>query len=111
MLTRLLAARKDSSIQLPFDLNNASSQPERGLVLYRPLGIPPGIASRMNGKNAEEIVREWQRDMAASKGHGDSGRFEVVDDDEDLQLDESGPAVDDIAERASNMDVDMDVDM
>lgn len=107
MLTRLLAAQKDTSIPLPFDFNpNPPGHQERGLILYRPMGIPPGI----DRKQAEEILRQWQGSSAATGQNGaDSGRFEVVDDDEDLQLDE--PASNNYIEEINGTSGDMDVDM
>jgi hypothetical protein len=64
-----------------------------GLVLYRPLGIPPGA-----DRNVKEIVREWQDRL-----QGDSGRFEVVDEDEDLILAEAPME----PVEGSGMDIDM----
>lgn len=87
MLTRLLATR--DSLPLPFP-----QQKEMGLVLYRPLGIQPGV--NMSQTDVENIVREWQDRVA-----NDSGRFESVDEDEDLTLAEA----DDPA--GEGMDIDM----
>lgn len=65
LLTHLMAAQSD-----PFRPDLAyNANPERGLVLYRPLGIPA----------AENIVKQWDQE--------DDGRFEEVDDDEDLRSD------------------------
>lgn len=66
LLTHLLATQKNC-----FDFSQPP--PERGLVLYRPLGIPPG----------SEIVEQWPGHENAVAGPGDSARFEELDDDED----------------------------
>jgi hypothetical protein len=51
--------------------------PERGLVLYRPVGLEnPG----------DPVVQEWQWDGNVPLTQ-DSDRFEEVDDDEDLMTD------------------------
>lgn len=92
MLTRLLAATKDSSIPFPTQF---PQQREMGLVLYRPLGIQAG--QHLNQGDVRGIVREW-----AGK-EGDSGRFEVVDEDEDLTLGDAEME----GQEAGDMDIDM----
>lgn len=101
MLTRLLQAQHDGKIKmkLPFDISqlaSSSTDPayksmqERGLVLYRPMGIPPGVDWR-------EVVKQWtgtgdgagsgsgasvKREAGSDGRFGDEGRFEMLDDDE-----------------------------
>jgi hypothetical protein len=67
LLTHILNAQRE---QLPFDVN-AHTAPERGLVLYRPV---PGMG--------RPVVEEWND--ANHVPLDDSGRFEEVDDDEEL---------------------------
>lgn len=76
------------------------SPDQKGLVLYRPLGIPPGTDMQW-----DEIVRRWKEGGSGSgTQQDDSSRFEMIDDDENLQsfqaksmadqgMDESGPVV------------------
>lgn len=66
LLTHLMAAQSDH-----FRNGSTSFNPERGLVLYRPLGIP----------GAENVVKQW--DPSQSMSLDDEGRFEEVNDDDD----------------------------
>lgn len=66
LLTHLLANQRD---HLATHLN--ASAPEKGLVLYRPLGI--------QAVPNPEIVQQWPGQPNLSD---DSGRFEILDDDE-----------------------------
>jgi hypothetical protein len=62
LLTHLLNTQRDQfATPLP--------QQEKGLILYRPLGIPP----------APQIVQQWS-------GQDDSSRFEELDDDENTEM-------------------------
>lgn len=74
LLTHILNAQRSQTVPGPYSVH-----PERGLVLYRPLGIP----------GADHVVKEW-----APAGHlypdPDGHRFEEVDDDEDLSC---GPPI------------------
>jgi hypothetical protein len=84
LLTHLLATQKNC-----FDF----SQPprEKGLVLYRPLGIPPG----------PKIVEQWPGQSRDSNADfGGSARFEELDEDEDQGM--GGMEVD--AEEAMQLD-------
>lgn len=126
VLTRLLAAQRDAQARggrsnTTYNVNiNGHSFPfdptvltpdimkgmnERGLVLYRPLGIPPGVSRYKGGGGAgagaqgqageggagvgewEETVRRWaqgQKVPLAQQAQGaDEGRFEEIGEDED----------------------------
>lgn len=91
MLTRLLAAQRseDNSIPLPFTIppSPPAPTPEMGLVLYRPLGIPPGTSRNSTAfpRDVHGIVKEWQGSLL-SDGEGRNARFEMLDEDEDLPL-------------------------
>ncbi|ODN73420.1 hypothetical protein L202_07945 [Cryptococcus amylolentus CBS 6039] len=71
LLTHLMRARRDYDFQVP--LSELLRNNERGLTLYRPLGIPPG-------KWKDDIVRTWEEAQADA----DAGRFEEIDEDEDF---------------------------
>jgi hypothetical protein len=94
LLTHLLAAQREhwssygTTPNLSFDIPNR----ERGLVLYRPLGIPPGIT--------EEVARMWSEGGVPT--HDDEARFEDLDNEEVIQAEPSA---------AMEVDDDMDVDM
>ncbi|WWC72151.1 uncharacterized protein I206_106111 [Kwoniella pini CBS 10737] len=79
LLTHLLKSQRH---HLRDNLN--MTQAENSLVLYRPLGIPPG-------EFQESIVQAWQ----PGEGYADSGRFEIVDDDENLEASQAPPVDDD----------------
>lgn len=95
MLTRLLAAHNHPAIPPLFPLNR-----EMGMVLYRPLGM--ASTENFGAKDVEDIVREWQDKMRAGEH---SGRFESVDEDEDLTLNEVVPVT--VDGEAGDMDIDM----
>jgi hypothetical protein len=83
LLTHLMAAQSD-------DFRPAyNAVPERGLVLYRPLGIP-----------AEDVVKQWDEEP---------GRFEEVDDDENMS-NEPVPWGDGIAQQWGQVDDAMDIE-
>lgn len=98
LLTHIINAQRDQIVGGGFQ--DSPSQ-ERGLVLYRPLGIPA----------AEDVVKEWsahgRRGSSSSRQKPphqfpdpDAHRFEEVDDDEDLMSSEQpvvGVPVDDDA--------------
>jgi hypothetical protein len=69
LLTHLLNVRPD---QLP----HPSKQIENSLVLYRPLGIPPG-------RQADTVVKQWNGNPAVLS-YGDN-RFEEIDNDENTE--------------------------
>ncbi|KLT38657.1 hypothetical protein CC85DRAFT_305770 [Cutaneotrichosporon oleaginosum] len=86
LLTHLMAAQSDQFTPA------YNAVPERGLVLYRPLGIPP----------AEHVVKQWDEEP---------GRFEEVDDDEDMSTEPSGNQWgDDIAQQWEQNDDAMDIE-
>lgn len=68
LLTHLLNSQRDN-IHLP-----AYPPQERGLVLYRPLGIEPGTGR-------PSVVQEWQGEPPID----DTGRFEMIDEDEPVE--------------------------
>lgn len=92
LLTHLLATQRDH-LRHPL----AHPTPEKGLVLYRPLGLPPG--------GAPEIVQQWPG--APNGVDQDSGRFEELDEDEDqvvTQVDDQGAQMDVDAEEPMQLD-------
>jgi hypothetical protein len=100
LLTHLLSRHDD--LALPF-------QPkERGLVLYKPLGIQPG--------SSDYVVQTWQGYPGLAQD--DAGRFEEIDDEEDrsnvefeqhgmMDMEGSG---DSISLQDADGDVSMDLD-
>ncbi|WRT70091.1 uncharacterized protein IL334_007085 [Kwoniella shivajii] len=90
LLTHLLKTQRDRlNAKFPHTGDQSS------LVVYRPLGIPPGDWN-------ESAVRNWQPD----KEYVDSGRFQEVDDDENYDKPESMHMAED-----EPMDMDGDVQM
>ncbi|KAL1408746.1 hypothetical protein Q8F55_005559 [Vanrija albida] len=79
LLTHIINAQRDQIVGGGFQ--DSPSQ-ERGLVLYRPLGIPA----------AEDVVKEWSRGSGPQPKHQfpdpDGDRFEEVDDDEDMSAEQ-----------------------
>ncbi|ODN94862.1 hypothetical protein L198_05010 [Cryptococcus wingfieldii CBS 7118] len=69
LLTHLMRARRDYDFQVP--LSELLRNNERGLTVYRPLGISPG-------KWKDDIVKTWEEAQADA----DAGRFEEIDEDE-----------------------------
>lgn len=61
LLTHIIGAQKDVHVPMPM--------PQRELVLYRPIGQP--------GVGREDVVKHWDGEYV------DSGRFEMIDDDEE----------------------------
>lgn len=85
LLTRLLAEHRNRV--------DPNLPPEKALVPYKPL-LPPGA-------NWDEIVRMWRGDVgAADQTISDTGRFEEISDDVDVQ-----------AAPANAVDADMDMSM
>ena len=72
LLTHLLNARKDDL--RAYGLGHLASKHDKGLVLYKPMGIPPGM---------DDIVKTWR---GAPRLDEDEGRFEDLDEDEDTSL-------------------------
>ena len=137
MLTRLLAAQRDAqhsaspsreagggtaNIKInghsfPFDLNTLRHESlkgmgERGLVLYRPLGIPAGLPNQAQaqaqGKGDagwEETVKKWAAGQTVpfvnTSQEDERTRFEEVGEDELVHG--SGPG-------AGDVDLDADAD-
>ncbi|WVF67243.1 hypothetical protein IAT40_001991 [Kwoniella sp. CBS 6097] len=103
LLTHLLKAQRD---QLNGMTNNAQ-QNRNSLVLYRPLGIPPGQTTTNSADAAwtDPVVKSWQ----PGENYVDSGRFEEVDDDENLDEPAETQAVED--EGMMTMDIDDDGDV
>ncbi|WWD03802.1 hypothetical protein V865_001858 [Kwoniella europaea PYCC6329] len=88
LLTHLLKTQRDQ-------LSGRKVSPtSSSLILYRPLGIPPGEWN-------DDIVKAWKPD----EEYVDSGRFEMLDDDE--VFDEATPS----ANGDTQMDIDGDVEM
>ncbi|WWC91852.1 uncharacterized protein L201_006799 [Kwoniella dendrophila CBS 6074] len=81
LLTHLLKQQREQ-----FGMNGSLNQNQNSLVLYRPMGIPPG-------EWENSIVQAWQ----TGQGYVDSGRFEEVNDDE-------------YQNEAQSVDIPMDVD-
>lgn len=82
LLTHLLATQRDH-LKHPFNQSPA----EKGLVLYRPLGIP--------AQDRPEIVQQWP--CPPIPDIEDSGRFEELDEDEGQingQMEDQGDAMD-----------------
>ncbi|WVQ74373.1 hypothetical protein IAR50_003973 [Cryptococcus sp. DSM 104548] len=69
LLTHLMKARRDYDFQVP--LSELLKNNERGLTVYRPLGISPG-------KWRDDIVKTWEEAQADA----DAARFEEIDDEE-----------------------------
>lgn len=74
LLTHILNAQRDQ-----FANSHPQTGPERGLVLYRPIPF---------NNNPQSVVEEWSGAPRLSQ-IPDSGRFEEVDDDEDLSMDQN----------------------
>ncbi|BEI79928.1 hypothetical protein CcaverHIS002_0104570 [Cutaneotrichosporon cavernicola] len=85
LLTHLMTAQSDQFRKPAFH-----AVPERGLVLYRPLGVSP----------AEDVVQKWEEEP---------GRFEVLDDDEDMQTQPAGQWGDGITQEWGRGDDAMDI--
>ncbi|OCF77458.1 hypothetical protein I204_01446 [Kwoniella mangroviensis CBS 8886] len=88
LLTHLLKTQRDQLSGRKVSPNSNS------LILYRPLGIPPGEWN-------DVIVKAWKPD----EEYVDSGRFEILDDDE--AFDNVTPS----ANGDTQMDIDGDVEM
>ncbi|GMK58453.1 hypothetical protein CspeluHIS016_0504850 [Cutaneotrichosporon spelunceum] len=85
LLTHLMAAQSDQFRNPAFH-----TVPERGLVLYRPVGVTP----------AQDVVRQWEEEP---------GRFEDLDDDEDMQTQTTSEWDNDIAQECGQSDDAMDL--
>ncbi|TYJ58016.1 hypothetical protein B9479_001375 [Cryptococcus floricola] len=94
LLTHLMKAHRYYDFQVP--LNELLRNNERGLTVYRPLGISPG-------KWQDDIVKTWEEAQADA----DAGRFEEIDEDEAHNFTQSS----NLGERqsAEGMDVDTEV--
>ncbi|OCF44401.1 hypothetical protein I317_01661 [Kwoniella heveanensis CBS 569] len=107
LLTHLLKAQRNQLNGMNNGNNSQSAQNRNSLILYRPLGIPPGklagnqAGSGWTGIGTEPVVKSWQ----PGENYVDSGRFEEVDDDENF--DEPSPA----QTEGEGMDIDDDGDV
>ncbi|GFZ50950.1 hypothetical protein JCM24511_08708 [Saitozyma sp. JCM 24511] len=115
LLTHLLAAQREHWNKPHIsNLNFDQPKSETGLVLYRPLGIPPGMLQNLPNVSpamADEVVRMWRQGMMLNVSE-DESRFEDLDDDEDLEGGRGG--ADGAVDTSEAMEVDeggMDVDM
>lgn len=66
LLTHLLYTQRNQYSGL-----SRPSRPEKGLIIYRPVGIYPGVS--------DEVVQQWQGFPQVA--HEDATRFEVLEDD------------------------------
>ncbi|WVQ84558.1 hypothetical protein IAT38_006712 [Cryptococcus sp. DSM 104549] len=83
LLTHLLQAQRD--LNTHGSLESMIKKAERSLTLYRPPGSAPGALP-------DAIVKAWQGEPQLL--YEDSGRFEEVNDDEDMAGDGSDMALD-----------------